>query len=42
MKDAALAKGYDSIVVMHPKSFAAYDSTGNIPSSIELNLLRPD
>lgn len=40
MKRAALAMGYDSIALMHPKGFAAFRSYGKIPRSIELNLLK--
>lgn len=36
---AALAKGYDSILVMAPKSFASFRATGKIPRSLELNIL---
>ena len=41
MRDAALAKGYDSIAIMHPTTFAAFRKTGKIPRSIELNILIP-
>ena len=40
MKRAALAMGYDSIALMHPKGFAALKANGKIPRSIELNLLQ--
>ena len=39
MKKAALAKGYDSIVLMAPKAFGALKKTGKLPRSIELNVL---
>lgn len=40
IKKAALAKGYDAIVLMTPKAFAAYKGSGKIPRSIELNILK--
>jgi hypothetical protein len=40
MRRAALAKGYDSILLMAPKSFAKFKSTGEFPRSLELNILR--
>jgi hypothetical protein len=39
MKKAALVQGYDSIVLMSPKSFSALKASGKIPRSIELNIL---
>jgi hypothetical protein len=39
MKRSALAKGYDSIVLMGHKSFAKFRSGGHVPRSLELNLL---
>jgi hypothetical protein len=39
LKRAAISKGYDSIVLMSPKSFSAYKAQGKIPISIELNIL---
>ncbi len=39
MKRAALAKGYDSIVVMTAKAFAEFRAAGKLPRSIELNIL---
>lgn len=39
MKRAALDQGYDSIVILHPKTFATFKKTGKIPRSIELNVL---
>jgi len=36
---AALAKGFDSIVLMTPKAFAEYKATGKLPRSVELNIL---
>jgi hypothetical protein len=40
MKRAALARGYDSILLMAPKSFFKFNSTGEFPRSLELNILR--
>jgi hypothetical protein len=39
MKKTALAMGYDSILLMAPKTFAKFESTGKIPRSLELNIL---
>jgi len=41
IKKAALAKGYDSIILMAPQPFAAFKKTGKIPRSLELNILIP-
>jgi hypothetical protein len=41
MKKAATAKGYDSIVLMAPKSFLAFKTKGKLPRSMELNVLMP-
>jgi hypothetical protein len=41
MKKAALAKGYDSILLMVPKMFAKLKMSGKIPRSLELNVLEP-
>jgi hypothetical protein len=41
MKRAALAKGFDSIVLMAPGAFAEYRTRGKLPRSIEMNVLRP-
>jgi len=41
MKRTALAKGYDSIVLMSPKGFSKFKATGKFPRSIELNILAP-
>ena len=38
-RNAALAKGFDSIVLMAPKSFAKFKSDGRPPRSLELNVL---
>jgi hypothetical protein len=38
-RNAALAKGFDSIVSMTPKAFARLASDGKLPRSLELNLL---
>ncbi|MGH9403190.1 MAG: hypothetical protein ACRD2P_13885 [Terriglobia bacterium] len=40
MKKAALTKGYDAIVLITPKAFAAYKECGKIPRSVELNVLK--
>lgn len=42
MKRKALAKGYDSILLLAPTTFARFKSTGEIPRSLELNILRVD
>jgi len=39
MRDAALAKGYDSIAIIHPTTFVVFKKTGKVPRSIELNVL---
>ncbi len=39
MKRAALRKRYDCIVLMAPKAFAEFRSTGKLPRSMELNVL---
>jgi hypothetical protein len=38
-RDTALAKGYDSILLMAPGPFAKFKAEGKIPRSIELNIL---
>ena len=38
IRRAAMGKGYDSVVVMHPTMFGAFVRTGRIPRSIELNV----
>lgn len=38
-KRAALAKGYDSIVLLTPESLRKFRSEGKLPRSIELNIL---
>jgi len=40
LKRAASAEGYDSIVLMAPKAFAEFQSSGKLPRNIELNVLR--
>jgi hypothetical protein len=40
MRRAALRKGYDSLVLMAPKAFAEFQSTGKLPRSMELNVLK--
>jgi hypothetical protein len=39
MKKVALARGYDSIVLMTPAAFLAFNKHGKVPRSIELNIL---
>ncbi|MHB8653452.1 MAG: hypothetical protein ACYDA9_06200 [Terriglobia bacterium] len=39
IKKQALSKGFDSIVLMTAKDFAKYERTGQMPRSIELNIL---
>lgn len=39
IKRAALARGYDSIVLMATKGFAEFKTAGKLPRSIELNIL---
>jgi hypothetical protein len=39
MKKAAVAKGYDSIVLMTPKAFSAFRVSAKLPRSMELNVL---
>jgi hypothetical protein len=38
-RNAAVTKGFDSIVLMTPKAFSEFATSGNLPRSIELNLL---
>ena len=38
-RNAALAKGFDSIVLMAPKAFARFKTDGKLPRSLELNIL---
>jgi len=39
-RNAALKKGFDSILLMAPKCFAEFRTTGKLPRSLELNVLR--
>lgn len=39
-RNTALAKGFDSIVLMSPKAFAKLKAEGKPPRSLELNILR--
>jgi hypothetical protein len=39
-RNAALKKGFDSILLMAPKCFARFKTTGKFPRSLELNVLR--
>jgi hypothetical protein len=41
IKKAALAKDYDSIVLMAPKAFTEFEKTGKMPRSLELNIFVP-
>lgn len=41
-KTAALRKGFDSIVVMLPKSFVEFKACGKVPRSLELNIFFDD
>jgi len=38
-RNAALAKGFDSIVLMSPKAFAEFKRSEKLPRSLELNIL---
>jgi len=38
-RKAALAKGFDSIVLMTPKAFVDFKANGRLPRSLELNVL---
>ena len=38
IKSAALRKGYDSIVLLTPRAFTEFQSTGKLPRSMELNV----
>lgn len=38
IKRAALRKGYDSIVLLAPRAFTEFQSTGKLPRSMELNV----
>ena len=38
-RNAALKKGFDAIVLMSPKCFAEWKTSGKIPRSLELNIL---
>jgi len=40
LKRAALAKGYDSILLMTAKAFADYKAAGRLARSMELNVLK--
>ena len=41
-RTAALAKGFDSIVLMTPKAFSVFKTSGKLPRSLELNVLQAD
>lgn len=38
-RDAALAMGFDSIVLISPKAFAEFKRSKKLPRSLELNIL---
>ena len=42
IKDTALEKGYDAVVLMTSKGFAEYLRSGKTPRSLELNMLVVD
>jgi hypothetical protein len=42
MKRTASDRGYDAIVIMHPRTFASFRKTGKIPRRIELNVFHPE
>jgi hypothetical protein len=42
MKRLALAKGYDSILLMSPRGFRKFNTTRKIPRDLELNILEPE
>lgn len=41
LKNAAIAKGYDSIVLLSDKAFTEFSKSGKTPRSIELNVFNP-
>ena len=41
-RNAALTKGFDSIVLMSPRAFAKFKADGRPPRSLELNILVVD
>ena len=41
IKKAALAKGFDSIILMSPRAFSELKASGKLPRSMELNILEP-
>ena len=41
-RNAALKKGFDAILLMSPICFAAFKTSGKLPRSMELNILRVD
>jgi hypothetical protein len=40
LRNAALKKGFDSILLMTRKSFAEFKESGKLPRSLELNILK--
>jgi hypothetical protein len=41
-RNAAIEKGYDSILLMSPKSYIEWKTNGRLPRSLELNVLLPN
>jgi hypothetical protein len=41
-RNAALKRAFDSILLMAPKRFVEFKTTGKIPHAVEFNLLRVD
>ena len=39
MKKAALARGFDSIILMTPKAYSEFKANGKVPRRMELNIL---
>jgi hypothetical protein len=39
-RNAALKKGFDSVLLMAPAGFARFKTTGKLPRNLELNVLR--
>jgi hypothetical protein len=41
IKRTALAKGFDSVILLTPKAYSEFKSVGRVPRSMELNILNP-
>jgi hypothetical protein len=41
IKRAAMAKGFDSVILLTAKAYSEFKSSGRVPRSIELNILDP-